>query len=293
MTFHRSLNYALGLGIFLAVSATCSGQDPAKPPPDEFKLLLKEVQRAYRRPEQVEQDVLAELRKQYTVPKPDREADILRLVRRAYVTSKVIEARIVREMQEAYKNPTVEQEERVLEAIRRGGALPPRTLPADVVAERAARMFRKFDRDRDGRLSADEMPEGLREQLSNWDGNRDGVIDADEYLAYFQASLKAVAAGIASGEVPLNQPKGKVAVPQMPTALPSPSGHAAAPAPKVPDWFRRLDEDADGQVGLYEWKKAGRPVAEFLAIDRNGDGFIEVKELLAYMSEHPEWRPGR
>jgi Ca2+-binding EF-hand superfamily protein len=290
MTPNPNLKRALGIAILLTASAACRSEDPAKPPPDEFQLLIKEVQRAYRSPEQVEQDFLAELRKQYSDPKPGREADILKLVRRAYVTSKVIEERIVHEMQAAYKNPSAEQEERVLEAIRRGGALPPGTIPADEVAERAAKAFRKFDRDHDGRLSADEMPDGLREQLSAWDRNRDGMIDADEYLAYFQASLKAVADGIASGAIPIKQPKVSASVPQ-PTPMAPPA--RAAAAPRIPDWFRRLDEDGDGQVGLYEWKKSGRTLAEFLDIDRNHDGFIEVKELLAYIVEHPEWKPGR
>jgi EF hand len=51
---------------------------------------------------------------------------------------------------------------------------------------------------------------------------------------------------------------------------------------ELPPWFAQLDEDKDGQVGLYEWKKAGRPLNEFQAIDLNGDGFITVEEALRY-----------
>ena len=60
--------------------------------------------------------------------------------------------------------------------------------------------------------------------------------------------------------------------------------YRAGKLPKeLPPWFAQLDEDKDGQVGLYEWKKAGRPLNEFQAIDLNGDGFITVEEALRYV----------
>jgi hypothetical protein len=97
---------------------------------------------------------------------------------------------------------------------------------------------------------------------------------------------------VASGTIPLKQAKRLQPEPAVAVAPAQPPARKAA-APQVPDWFAKLDLDGDGQVGLYEWKKAGRAVAEFLAIDENRDGFIEVRELLAYMAAHPEWRPGR
>jgi hypothetical protein len=48
------------------------------------------------------------------------------------------------------------------------------------------------------------------------------------------------------------------------------------------DWFRQLDVDRDGQVGLYEWKASGRPISEFDKRDLNGDGFITPEEVLKY-----------
>ena len=51
---------------------------------------------------------------------------------------------------------------------------------------------------------------------------------------------------------------------------------------ELPAWFTELDTDKDGQVGLYEWKAAGRPLADFQAMDRNGDGFLTVEEALLY-----------
>ena len=56
--------------------------------------------------------------------------------------------------------------------------------------------------------------------------------------------------------------------------------------PEVPDWFIRLDADGDGQVGLYEWKTSGRPLAEFARMDRNDDGFLTAEEVLYYLAQH-------
>src|SRR5439155_21757974 len=50
--------------------------------------------------------------------------------------------------------------------------------------------------------------------------------------------------------------------------------------PNIPAWFRQFDTDGDGQIGLYEWKAAGQPIAQFDAMDLNGDGFVTVEEVM-------------
>src|SRR5262249_34213124 len=49
---------------------------------------------------------------------------------------------------------------------------------------------------------------------------------------------------------------------------------------EAPSWFTDLDTDRDGQIGLYEWKKAGKDMAEFASLDLNNDGFITAEEWL-------------
>ncbi|HKB03245.1 MAG TPA: EF-hand domain-containing protein [Gemmataceae bacterium] len=262
--------------------------EKVKPVGDEFRVFLKEVEESYKAQYEVDKDVLDELRKQYRDPKPDREARIFRDIRRLYNVTADQEASILREIRVAYERPSPEQEERIFREIHKAEKLPPGTIPEQVQTERAARMFRRLDRNGDGLLDNDEMTEGLRDGRAKWDRNGDGFIDPDEYTAYFQTHLKKVAEGVASGEIPLAAAKlaAAAAPPPAPTPGQTPRPAAAAgKAPALPAWFSQLDTDGDGQVGLYEWKAAGRPIAEFLAMDANGDGFLEASEVQAYLAE--------
>jgi Ca2+-binding EF-hand superfamily protein len=54
------------------------------------------------------------------------------------------------------------------------------------------------------------------------------------------------------------------------------------PPPAMPEWFKKLDENKDGQVSLQEWVKGGKPRDEFRVYDLNGDGFITPDEVLLY-----------
>jgi hypothetical protein len=264
--------------------------EKVKPVTDEFRAFLKEVEESYKAQFEVDKDVLDELRKQYRDPKPDREAKIFREIRRLYNTTADQEASILREIRLAYERPSPEQEERIFKEIRKVDKLPPGTIPDHVQTERAARLFRRLDLNGDGLLNNDEMTDGLRDGRAKWDRNGDGFIDPDEYTAYFQTHLKKIADGVASGEIPLQAaklaagPDPKTTPTTTPGLAPKPAAPAGKPA-ALPAWFSQLDTNGDGQVGLYEWKAAGKPIAEFLAMDANGDGFLEAGEVQAYLAE--------
>jgi Ca2+-binding EF-hand superfamily protein len=164
------------------------------------------------------------------------------------------------------------------------GAVPAGTPPVVRSAPRAGldllaeTMFRKHDVNGDGFLNHDEMPENLRAELEKWDTDKNGLIDLGEFKAWLQARAQFVVGERHAGDVsglqlrPDNTLEGKRVGPYRDGKLPS----------ELPAWFIPMDTDHDGQIGLYEWKTSGRPLEEFDAIDRNGDGFLTVDEVLRY-----------
>jgi beta-glucosidase len=129
-------------------------------------------------------------------------------------------------------------------------------------------LFRRLDRNGDGRLAVDELPPALRTTLPEWDADGDGQIDAAEFRQYFRARLRTI----------------ERQTPPMRSLL-SRGGLPAAPADRLPTWFADLDTDRDGQVSLAEWRAAGFPVEEFVRLDRDGDGFLTAREVRTYQGE--------
>jgi Ca2+-binding EF-hand superfamily protein len=160
-----------------------------------------------------------------------------------------------------------------------GGGDPGRDLDAD-----AEHSFRRHDKNNDGVLTPDEMPRALRDELEKWDKDKSGTIDLAEYKEYYKARMRYLRPDRLRGGS--NDPNGRDG-----TAQPDNTGgedkrptvYKYGNLPKeLPAWFAQLDTDKDGQVGLYEWKKAGGDIRKFMEMDRNGDGFLTVEEVLRY-----------
>jgi Ca2+-binding EF-hand superfamily protein len=150
----------------------------------------------------------------------------------------------------------------------------------DAMANLADRWFASLDKNGDGVLNTDEMPEALRVERDKWDTDHNGLIDLNEFRAYFTARLQQRLADRQSASDPNGtDDNGAAASPSAEEARPTVYRYGNLPK-ELPAWFTELDTDKDGQVGLYEWKVSGRPIEEFTKMDRNGDGFLTVDEVL-------------
>jgi Ca2+-binding EF-hand superfamily protein len=177
------------------------------------------------------------------------------------------------------------------------GALPPssstsrdsrfRRGSADEMSAMAESAFRQLDRNGDGYLNNDEMPEYLRAELDKWDTDHNGLIDLNEFKAFFQARMQQMVPTQYTSPYPSYASVRSVPAPSSAEAqkkTPLVYRHSNLPK-ELPSWFAQLDTNHDAQVALYEWKNSGRSLEEFQRMDRNGDGFLTVEEVLFYEAQ--------
>ncbi|WP_084215065.1 hypothetical protein [Sphingomonas sp. Ant20] len=50
---------------------------------------------------------------------------------------------------------------------------------------------------------------------------------------------------------------------------------------RVRKLIEKMDADRDSRISRTEWRMQGMPVSNFRKLDRNGDGFVSRRELLA------------
>ena len=147
-------------------------------------------------------------------------------------------------------------------------------------------LFQRGDKNTDGLLSYDELSDTLKQEREKWDTNKDGFIDRDEYRLYFQARSQQQRSDRPGGNSGNSTPSATTTpepppAPKPPEVEAKPVVYRAGKLPAdIPAWFAQLDTDGDGQVGLYEWKTSGKTMDEFNKLDRNGDGFLTIAEVV-------------
>jgi hypothetical protein len=152
--------------------------------------------------------------------------------------------------------------------------------PPFQIGEEADRLFKHLDRDHDGYLTAAEISPALRADFKRWDRNQDGWISPDEYRPYFAHRLDRVYREW--------QQRSDRSLPPLALTLPEEERPRVIRAgnlpPGLPAWFEQLDTDGDGQIALFEWRRAGWPLDEFAKLDLNDDGLLTPGEILKLLA---------
>lgn len=134
---------------------------------------------------------------------------------------------------------------------------------------RAERYFRELDRDNSGSLSEEEVKRA-DERIQN--RMKDAGLTLRPGLK--QSDFAKFAEKVDEARQRERESRGD-----------GDRGSSSKPVVKVrvtvdlPATYTAVDKDGDGQIGLYEWERA--KFAEFRALDRNGDGFLSPRELVA------------
>lgn len=174
--------------------------------------------------------------------------------------------------------------------------------------QEAARAFRYYDRNNDGRIDQEEMQRSRRgADLLQYDRNRDGVITLDEMeYRYARRRIENTRNVAAGGQAERDQGQqggerrgrggregGREGGEGRNQSNGNPSPYAAlssyrvvAPVERLPaglpDWFYRNDADGDGQISMAEfsatWTEA--VLEDFYQFDLNRDGLITPEEAL-------------
>ncbi|MDY3553849.1 EF-hand domain-containing protein [Gemmata sp. JC717] len=144
--------------------------------------------------------------------------------------------------------------------------------------EDADRVFRVLDRNADGELAPEEFTAGLKDNKLAADADGNGRLSKAEYRGYFHKRVQVRADTLSAGRAPGGDPlaRGKEG--------------KAVPGAGLPEWFATLDTDKDGQIALFEWRKAGRSIAAFTEMDLNADGLLTRDEYQRFMKQSEDKR---
>ncbi len=180
----------------------------------------------------------------------------------------------------------------VEQRMSQGGFGRSRGSGSDNARQIAESSFRRRDTNRDGVLTSDEMSDTLRKERERWDQNRDGVIDLNEYIPYVSAYMDRNRRGGGDTDDRDDDRRGRESRRSSDDDDDDgdeiegdfrPTVYYYGNLPEgLPSWFKELDIDKDGQIGLYEWRAAEKDVPEFFGLDFNRDGLITPIEMLKH-----------
>jgi Ca2+-binding EF-hand superfamily protein len=144
--------------------------------------------------------------------------------------------------------------------------------PADIVER-----LLEFDRNSDGKLTRAELPERLKSFFDQVDGSQDGVLTQAELTAFVEKS-EAERRKAEERRIEAEQRAGSSAPPPLP-AQPGGAGGPAGghgPSPRVAPAMAALDTDKNGELSAEEIANAA---AALKILDKDSDGKLSAEEL--------------
>jgi Ca2+-binding EF-hand superfamily protein len=126
---------------------------------------------------------------------------------------------------------------------------------ADLLKATPEEFIKRFDKNKDGFVSKDELPPFLAAAFDRADSNSDGKLDRKEVAELLQILRQR-----------FGQPANRPATPQDPQI-----------ERMVANFLARMDTDKDGKISRAEAKN--RLAANFDLLDTNKDGFLDREEL--------------
>jgi len=128
--------------------------------------------------------------------------------------------------------------------------------------------LKRFDKNKDGVLTKDELPPGLARNFDRYDRDGNGKLDPKEVGQMLETARRFLA----------DKPAEKSA------------GDSAAVERRVADVFERMDTNKDGKISKEEAKNL---IAQnFERMDTNKDGFIDKDELRRFVARNMAARGG-
>ena len=157
-----------------------------------------------------------------------------------------------------------------------------------VPAKAQSRLVQRFDTNKDGKVSRDEIPEGATRRMFDNLVERHKLDPAKTYSISELEKIIEVSPARADrfSQSPPTNPSGFSR--SGPSTRPGSTGSSTPPRSatdgrpyrsvvELPAEYKAYDKNGDGQIGLYEWPR--ERIREFLALDRNDDGFLTPSEL--------------
>ncbi|MGF1579345.1 MAG: hypothetical protein ACFCD0_08290 [Gemmataceae bacterium] len=152
------------------------------------------------------------------------------------------------------------------------------------LSQQASLYLKERDKNKNGYIDRDEMDGWIRRYGKEYDKNGDGKFSRTELQGWLGRVKQRIEERRKerAESTKKTEPKGgkqRIVIEELPLERPLVFAFGKMPD-GTPDWYTDNDTDKDGQVALYEWRKSGKSITEFLKKDTNQDGFISPDEMI-------------